>query len=654
MSGIGTVTFDGLASGIDTASLVDQLMEVESRTKILKEAELLTVENQVTAWQEVNTYLLAIEMAATELSMLSTWNSMSVASSDATILTATSNLGAPEGTFTLEVEALATSHQIATPAGEDGGYTSVAAAFGVGELGITVGDTEHLVILDENDNSLEGVAQAINDADLGVTALIVFNGTGYQLMLAADETGLASTIAIDATNVDTSGARDLATWTTVQEAQDALVSLGSGEGRIQATSPTNTITELIQGFTLDLHSASPGTAVTLAVDRDTDDLAEKAQAFVDAYNEAASLISNQMAYDTEEDIAGILIGDTTLQRIQRSLSDTLLHVVESGSAYRTLSSVGITLGDDGLLEFDTEDFEEAVQSDFEGASRLFRSGGSSDTAGVSYVYSSANTQEGTYLLEVTEPATRAILTGTTAPTLSITEANDELTLAVDGGADVTVTLTSGVYQTPEELAAEIQAQVNAAVSGSVTVAIGADGALSIVSDRYGSASEVEIVGGDAVTNGGSGGNLGLTIGLATGTDVVGTLNGESATGNGQVLTGNAGNAGNASTDGLQVLVTLESPGEATVTFTKGIFSLFDELLGGLTEPYTGSVGIRQDSLSTSVTTIEETIADMEVSLEEKRQRLYDQFLEMELAIQELNTQGDYLIQQIESLNANWG
>ncbi len=125
----GTISFDGLATGINTTETVDKLIEVESRPKILKEAEKARLENQLSAWQEVNTKLLDLRTQAQEIWKASTWTTLSATSSNENILTATASSDAQPGTYTIEVSQLAQAHQIST-----GGYASDLDTVGTGTL----------------------------------------------------------------------------------------------------------------------------------------------------------------------------------------------------------------------------------------------------------------------------------------------------------------------------------------------------------------------------------------------------------------------------------------------------------------------------------------------------------------------------------------
>jgi flagellar hook-associated protein 2 len=232
--------------------------------------------------------------------------------------------------------------------------------------------------------------------------------------------------------------------------------------------------------------------------------------------------------------------------------------------------------------------------------------------------------------------------------LSIDASNDTFSVSVDGAPRVQITLAHKTDNTPETQAAELQAKNNAAVSGKVTVAT-SGGALTITSDRYGSASRLSIGEGTALAT------LKLAAGATgSGQDVAGTINGEAATGLGQVLTGKAGNP---NTDGLQVLVerigSLGGGPEATLTVTKGVFSRFEEYLSDLTDPASGTVGVQQSSLTRSLETVQAQIKTMETRLAVRRESLLAQFQAMEKAVGQLNSQANFLTNALSGLGANW-
>ncbi len=642
----GTISFDGLATGINTTETVDKLIEVESRPKILKEAEKARLENQLSAWQEVNSKLLDLRTQAQEIWKSSTWTTLTATSSDESILTATASSDAQPGTYTIEVTQLAQAHQIST-----GGYSSDLDTVGTGTLTVTVGAKSEDITVDSSNNTLRGLADAINQADLGATASVIYDGSQYRLLVVSDETGTANTVSLTATGFTL-------TTTTVQDAQDASINFGSGTGAITITSSSNQVEDVIPGVTLNLVNASPGTQVTVSMSRDTSGVEEKIQAFVDAYNTAMEFIGEQFEFDAQTNTGGILMGDRTLLSIQTRIQSMIASPVATDGDFTSLRSVGLELDDDGVLSFDTAKFQEAVAQDPDAVKNLFRTAGRTEHAKISFVYAGKDAVEPSssgYEVVITQAAERAAVTGSSAVgSLTIDSTNDTLTLALDGGTSLTVTLEQKTYASTSDLASEIQAKVNAAApTGSEVSVSESSGTLTITSQKYGSASKVQIISGNALSN------LGFTAGDEdTGVDVTGTINGESATGVGQTLTGDDGNA---NTDGVTLKVELtaqdlvDAGGSVTTTlhFAKGVGNKFDEYLQGLTQPLIGTIGVKETALESSIDSMAEYIKELEDRLDQRRESLLEQFYRMEKAVNEFNSQGNYLANALSGLSANW-
>jgi len=128
----------------------------------------------------------------------------------------------------------------------------------------------------------------------------------------------------------------------------------------------------VPGVSITLTGASPdATPATLGVQRDTDALREKAQGFVDAYNEVAKGINAEFAYTGKAKGAGSLVGDSALRSVQSRLRSFMGSAVPGTSgAYRTLASIGIQTNQDGTLKLDAADFDEAVGADANAVSTL--------------------------------------------------------------------------------------------------------------------------------------------------------------------------------------------------------------------------------------------------------------------------------------------
>ncbi|MBI2370693.1 MAG: flagellar filament capping protein FliD [Deltaproteobacteria bacterium] len=149
--------------------------------------------------------------------------------------------------------------------------------------------------------------------------------------------------------------------------------------------------------------------------------------------------------------------------------------------------------------------------------------------------------------------------------------------------------------------------------------------------------------------------LGITNGTYAGVNVAGTINGEAATGAGQHLTGNSGQA---NVDGLKLRITLtaaqlssQGAAQGTVTTTLGVAEQMARRLKAVTESFTGIASVRIDSLQDTTENIDKQITDMEVRLTQRRDQLTRQFVKLEVALSRLQTQSLQLNSRLSLLSS---
>jgi flagellar hook-associated protein 2 len=180
----------------------------------------------------------------------------------------------------------------------------------------------------------------------------------------------------------------------------------------------------------------------------------------------------------------------------------------------------------------------------------------------------------------------------------------------------------------------------------VTASADATDHLVLTHDAYGSAYSFTVT----QTN-----NLLWTDGavaITAGVDVAGTINGEAATGSGQVL---SGNSGDANVDGLVIKYTGSATGSiGTVKLTLGVAELFDRALFDMTDSFDGYIAFKQESLQDSIDSYTTQIEEMEARLERKREQLLNSFIKMELALQKIQSQSSWLAGQLTAASSGWG
>ncbi len=244
----------------------------------------------------------------------------------------------------------------------------VGEATGSGDDNYIDGSNERTVTVDPTD-SLQDIAEAINDAGVGVQATIINDGSGgqpYHLSFVSSISGVRGKMTIDSGDLDIG-------LSTLTQAHDAVVFFGSGDpaDAVVLKSGSNTLDEAIEGVTIDLNATS-SSPVELVVARDTAKIEESINKFVEAFNAVIDRIEFYDSYNSETEQRGALLGDSTVNRLQTQLYGTVQSQptgVEGQYAY--LFQVGVSVGDEGKLEFDRDKFRTALESDPQGVADLF-------------------------------------------------------------------------------------------------------------------------------------------------------------------------------------------------------------------------------------------------------------------------------------------
>jgi flagellar hook-associated protein 2 len=138
-----------------------------------------------------------------------------------------------------------------------------------------------------------------------------------------------------------------------------------------------------------------------------------------------------------------------------------------------------------------------------------------------------------------------------------------------------------------------------------------------------------------------------------GVDVAGTINGEAATGSGQIL---KGDDEESNIDGLVIKYTgiAENLYVGDVKLTLGTAELFDRVLFNITDSYEGYAAFKQDSLQNSIDGFETRIEEMEARLDLKMENMINKFVAMETALSVMQSQSEWLTGQINASYSGWG
>jgi flagellar hook-associated protein 2 len=645
------ISATGLGSGLDIGGLVKQLVDAERKGPDLQiSRETAKVNTKLSAMGSIKGAIAGFQNSLSGLNVLDNYGKRSVTSSNTAAVSATVANTAVPNTYSMEVSSLARAHALAGPAFPDSDTTSI----GTGTLTFRWGTTDYnantdtynsfalnpdsnitTVTIDSGNNTLEGVMNAINEADFGVTASIVNDGSGYRLLMTSEKTGVKNSLEVsavdgDANHTDVGASAGLSNFafnasatnmTQTNAATNAVFKLNG----LTVQSQENTTSTAIQGVTLTLKEVT-SSPLTLKVDTDTTAAVNAFNSFIAGYNQFRTMVNTLTNYNAATKTAGTLLGDFTVRSIVTQVEGILRNDVTGTSGDYTVS-------------------------------RLFAALGVPTDSGVRYHSASKNTAVGSYAVNITTAATSANLSGAGVlpdfgggGALVVDGDNDGLALEIDGLDIGTIALTHGTYTSGADLATELQARINGAeamVEGGKTVSVSYDAAndrFTIQSAIYGNTSQINITAVDMNTAA----TLGFTVvDGAAGLDVAGTINGKAATGAGQMLTANS--VANNDADGLALIVTGSSTGaRGSVNFTRGVTDQLKLLLGKVLEAE-GALEKRIDNYEERKAQIDEKKAKNEVKWKAIELRYSKQFNSLDGLLSSLQSTSSYLQTQLANL-----
>ncbi|WP_296227969.1 flagellar filament capping protein FliD [Ralstonia sp. UBA689] len=658
------ISIPGIGTSIDVNSLVSSLMSVESQPLAQLQNQQSSYQTQLSAVGTLKSALSTFQTTLSNLTSASGYSAMKASGYDTSVLNASVTGSAPAGSYAVNVTQLAQSQVLAAQ-----GQTSTTAAIGSGtsttisfSFGSVSGGTLSggkytgatftqngslpggTITINSSNNTLAGIRDAINSANLGVSASIVNDGSGnpYRLVLTSTAGGANSEMRIsvsgDSTlqsllSQDPAGTQNL---TEVTTGQNALATING----IAVQSPTNTLSNVVDGTSFTL-SKTGSTTVTVANDPTATTNAVKN--FVNGYNALRTQLNALTNIDTSNKANnGPLAGDVSTKTLISQITDVLGQAIGSGT-YQSLGSIGVSMNSDGTLSVDNTKLSAAIAASPSQVAGLFAGTGIATDSLVNVPTFSDSTQSGSYAVNVTQLATQGSLTGSAAANTTITAgSNDTLAFNISGIA-VNVTVPAGSYSA-SGLAAQIQSQINASASlqsAKITASVSANasGVLSITDSQFGSISAVSVSGNGASSL------MGASPTVTTGQDVQGTINGVAATGSGQNLYGASGTA----VDGLTVQVTGGALGSrGTVAVQRGYAAQLNTVMTNLLST-NGMVQSETDSINSSLTSLASQISNMQTQLSKKQALYYTQFNALSAAVASMTNTSSYLTTQLAAI-----
>lgn len=359
------ITAAGVGSGLDIESIVSQLMTLERQPIVSLQSKISDTKAEISSYGTLKSTLSTFQDKMKELGSLDAFRKFTSVSSDEDVLTASTMSSAASGSYNIDVTRLAQNHK----QGSNEFADTDTFGGGAGDaLTLSVGGNSTTVDLSGAQTLLQ-IRDAINSAsdNPGVQATILNTGGGNQrLILTASESGYegrvdvsyggsigAGTFGFSAINTDSNGV--------------AISNLAELDAEFSVegyalTASSNSVSDAIDGTTFELKGIGSS---TLTLDRDTESIEASAKAFVDAYNEVVNTVNNLRGDGLSS--SPVLTGVTRAMR-------SVLNTAPTGltGTFSSLSELGIsTNAKTGELEFNSDDFNDALNADFASVADVF-------------------------------------------------------------------------------------------------------------------------------------------------------------------------------------------------------------------------------------------------------------------------------------------
>jgi flagellar hook-associated protein 2 len=359
----------GLASGLDTASIVDALTQIASQPITDLQTRETSTQTQISALGDMAARLSSLQAAVDTLGQNGALG-VKVTSSN-TAFTATASSASAAGSFQIGVSQLATAARSRTQA-----FDSASAPVTGGTLAFNVNGSPFSVTIDDGE-ALSDVAFAINHSGAPVSATILNDGTHSYLSISNRSTGFPlggtadQALSFVETSTGTLG-KPLAV-ASIATAKNAMFTVDG----LNFTRTTNTFNDAVPGTTITLNglttSGDPSTSAdeTLSLDTDTAATQQNLQNFLDAYNHVMQAVHSQFAITGTTDTTATLSHDPAMTALQSDLGNLIMKTVGTG-AISSLAALGVETGEDGTLTLDSTILAKAMSSDPTAVNNIFQ------------------------------------------------------------------------------------------------------------------------------------------------------------------------------------------------------------------------------------------------------------------------------------------
>ncbi len=346
----------GLVSGLDTASLINQLMTLEGAQQNSLKTRLTETERAATQYRSVNSKFDALRTLAQSFTKPEIWSPTKATSSSTGVIVATTSAAQP-GALTFEVKQTAAAHSVlsAETWGSTGESYGLTDPIGVYKGGVSVGSID-VVAAGTGAPTLADAVAAINKSPYKLTAAAVQTSPGvYQLQVNAKDSGEAGrfTLGESATSAE---------FGTTTVGRNARLRVGE-DLPYDVYSSSNQFDGLLPGVALTVTKPEPRVTVEIAADPEA--VAAKVQELVDAANAAIAEIK-KVTDPKGLSVTAALKGDYQLAKLTGQILNavsSLVGTTPDGLPGGSPGLAGVELTRTGTIDFRKDKFLKALAED---------------------------------------------------------------------------------------------------------------------------------------------------------------------------------------------------------------------------------------------------------------------------------------------------
>ena len=364
----------GAGSGIDIKGLAQGLVDAEKTPKKERiDAKIAQSEAKITGYGAVKYALSELKTAFGKLNDASDFSSIQPSNTQPAAFGVTASTTAEAGSYSIEVLQTALAQRTASSNFADRAtplnVVSPATTGTAFNLNLTVGGVSKGAINVTNPTPA-GMVSAINGAKLGVTAQLINTGNGYNVVVTG-ETGAGQSFSLTSDDGSGTAVPGVQFATPLQTATNASFKVNG----LAVSRSSNTVTDVIDGVTLDLYANTSG-AARLDLNRDTASIKDNIKGLVTAYNDFDESLKVLGDRSSEvEEFGGVLAGESLLESVRTQVRAMVTNNSSTpGTTIKAARDVGLSIDRYGKLSLDESKLDTALQNNFNEVSTLFSAG----------------------------------------------------------------------------------------------------------------------------------------------------------------------------------------------------------------------------------------------------------------------------------------